>query len=144
MPSPFPHRYETRLRWVQGRAALLSSPGAPELEGAPPPQFDGPQGRWSPETLLLASLDLCLMTTFMALAGRAGLTVLDYQSLAAGSLDRTAAGLAFTRIVQTVRLSVYGDDVERARGLMEKAKKHCLVSNALRTPPELELEVLPA
>jgi peroxiredoxin-like protein len=141
---PFPHKYETELRWISGRSAVLKAPGAPPVEGAPPAQFDGPGDRWSPEALLLSAAELCLMTTFLSVAEKAKLTVADYQSRSEGVLDRTAEGLAFTRIVQRVRLSVYADDMERARALMEKAKQHCIVSRALRVLPDLELEVVPA
>lgn len=144
MPHPFPHRYETELRWLKGRQALLKTASAPDLEGGPPPQFDGPEGRWSPETLLLAAVDLCLMTTFLSVAERAKLTVVDYQSRTEAALDRTPEGLGFTGIRVRVRLAVYAGDVERARELMLKAKKHCLVSNALKSAPTLELEIATA
>lgn len=144
MPSPFPHRYETGLRWIRSREAVLTAGGAPPIEGAPPPQFDGPADRWSPEALLLSAAELCLMTTFLAVAERAKLTVADYQSKTAASLDKTAEGLAFTRVVIHVRLSVYADDAARAKELLLKAKKHCIVSNALKTPPALEVDVITA
>ncbi|MBI3297173.1 MAG: OsmC family protein [Elusimicrobia bacterium] len=144
MTSPFPHRYGTELRWVSGRLAVLSSPQAPPIDGGPPPEFDGPAGRWSPEALLLSAAELCLMTTFLAVAEHAGLAVADYQSRSEGVLDRTVDGPAFTRVVLRVRLSVYADDAEKARTLMEKAKKRCIVSRTLRIPPELEVEVVPA
>lgn len=144
MPHPFPHRYETSLRWIRGREAVLKANGAPEVEGAPPPQFDGPPERWSPETLLLSAAELCLMTTFLAVAERAKLTVADYQSRAEAVLDKTPEGLAFTRILLRVRLSVYADDAARAKELLLKAKKHCLVSNALKTSPEMDVEVVTA
>lgn len=144
MAHPFPHRYETALRWIRGREAVLTAGGAPPVEGAPPPQFDGPPGRWSPEALLLSAAELCLMTTFLAVAERAKLTVVDYQSRSEGALDKTPEGLAFTRVVLRVRLSVYADDAPRARELLLKAKKHCIVSNALKVPVGLETEVVTA
>jgi organic hydroperoxide reductase OsmC/OhrA len=144
MAHPFPHRYETGLRWIRGREAVLTAGSAPPVEGAPPPQFDGPEGRWSPEALLLSAAELCLMTTFLAVAERAKLTVVDYQSRAEAALDKTPEGLAFTRVVLRVRLSVYADDAARARELLLKAKKHCIVSNALKVPTELETEVVTA
>lgn len=144
MPQPFPHTYETGLRWIRGREAVLSTDGAPPIEGAPPPQFDGPPERWSPEALLLSAAELCLMTTFLAVAERAKLTVADYQSRTEATLDKTAEGLVFTKSVIRVRLSVYADDAVRARELLLKAKKFCIVSNALKSPPDLEAEVVTA
>ena len=144
MPQALPHGYGTELRWISGRSAVLKSRGAPAIEGAPPPEFDGPDGRWSPEALLLSAAELCLMTTFFAIAEHGTLTVADYQSRSEGTLDRTPEGPAFTRIVQRVRVSVYAEDTARARAMMEKAKKHCIISRSLRVPLELELEVVAA
>ena len=144
MPQPFPHRYETGLRWIRGREAALTTDGAPEIAGAPPPQFDGPPERWSPEALLLSAAELCLMTTFLSVAERAKLTVADYQSKTEATLDKTAEGLVFTRVVVRVRLSVYAEDVTRAKDLLFKAKKYCIVSNALKVAPELEVDVIQA
>ncbi|MBI5594645.1 MAG: OsmC family protein [Elusimicrobia bacterium] len=144
MPHPFPHRYETSLHRTEGRRAVLKYGEARPLDGAPPPQFDGPDGAWSPEALLLSAAELCLMTTFLALAERARLEVPGYQSASEGTLDKTADGLAFTRVVQRVRLALAPADAERGAELLKKAKKHCIVSNALKTPPELEVEVVTA
>lgn len=142
MPHPFPHRYETSLHRLEGRKAVMKYGSAHPLEGAPPPQFDGPEGLWSPEALLLGAAELCLMTTFLSIAERAKLEVPAYQSASEGTLDKTADGLVFTRIVQRVRLSLNPADAERGAELLKKAKKHCIVSNALKVVPELEVEVV--
>ena len=134
MPSPFPHRYEVQLLGADEDTATLTVPGRPVIVGAAPPEFDGPPGRWSPEHLLLSSVALCLMTTYRALAGRSRLAVAGYESRAQGTLEKTGAGLAFTSIVVHVDVVVDPSQVERAESLMESAKKHCIVSNALRVP----------
>jgi organic hydroperoxide reductase OsmC/OhrA len=142
MPAPFPHRYQTSLRFLKDKDALLSCDGAPEILGAPPVDFDGPEGRWSPEHLLLSSVNLCLMTTFSAIARKQSLTVLDYQADITGMLDRTKEGLAFTSIKIKATLEVYASDAERGIKALLLAKKHCLISNALKTPVELEIGTL--
>lgn len=144
MPHPFPHRYETSLHRLEGGKAVMKYGEAPPLEGAPPPQFDGPEGLWSPEALLLGAAELCLMTTFLSIAQRARLEVPGYQSSSEATLDKTAEGLAFTRIVQRVRLSLKPADAGRGAELLKKAKKYCVISNSLKTPVELEVEVVTA
>lgn len=141
--KPFPHRYEVRLRRTEGSRAELSSEGRPPLEGAPPPEFDGPAGLWSPEHLLLASASLCLMTTFLVVAGKSRLVVGGYECRAEGTLDKTPEGLVFTRVLLRVSVTAAAEEREKAGRLLETAKRHCIVSNSLKRPVELEFEFRP-
>lgn len=138
---PLPHRYSVRLRRAEGAEAVLSSGPRPKLAGAPPPEFGGPPDVWSPEHLLLASASLCLMTTFVAVADKSQLAVLAYECKAEGLLDKTPEGLGFTSIVLNVTLEVAETDRSKAERLMDLAKRHCLVSNSLKKPVEVQLEL---
>lgn len=144
MTAPFPHRYEASLAWEGGSRAALSSGARPVLSGGPPPEFDGDPAFWSPEHLLLSAANLCLMTTYLALCRRAGLELGSYRSRAEGVLEKTREGLAFTRISLRVSLQAPAGRVEEARALLESSKKHCLVSNALKRPVDVEAVVEPA
>ena len=141
MNQPFPHHYETTLVWEGGSRAAIWSGERPVLVGGPPPEFDGEPRWWSPEHLLLSAANLCLMTTYMALARKTGLQVANYRSAAEGILDKTKEGLVFTRITLRVRIDAPPDRLEDARKLLETAKKYCIVSNALKRPVEVEAEI---
>jgi organic hydroperoxide reductase OsmC/OhrA len=138
--APFPHRYEVDLVSA-AEGAVSTVPGRPALPGGPPPEFGGRGDSWSPEHLLLASLNLCLKTTFDAVARRAGLTVSRYASHALGVLDKTSEGLVFTEFRVDVQVDARPEDVEQVRKIAQSAKKHCLVSAALRTPVVVQLNV---
>jgi organic hydroperoxide reductase OsmC/OhrA len=138
---PLPHRYSVRLRRSEGAEAVLSSGPRPKIAGAPPPEFGGPGDMWSPEHLLLASANLCLMATFVAVSEKSKLDVASYESKAEGLLDKTPEGMGFTSIVLTVTLEVAEADRSKAERLMELAKKHCIVSNSLKRPVEVQLEL---
>jgi organic hydroperoxide reductase OsmC/OhrA len=84
---------------------------------------------------------LCLTTTFEALARKGGLPVLQLSCRSQATLDRTAAGLAFTALSLHVEVEVMHGDEERAATLVASAKKHCLVANALALPVTLDLVV---
>jgi organic hydroperoxide reductase OsmC/OhrA len=137
MTAPFPHRYEVHLEAAE-RSAWLSSAARPPLEGGAPPEFDGSPGVWSPEHLLLSSLALCHFTTFQALARKARLDVLAFRTKGEAVLSKTPEGLGFTELVLDVTLDVRPEDREKAAALLESAKRHCLVANALRPPVRLE------
>lgn len=52
------HDYDIDLVTSGPRTGRLTSPSSelPALTVAPPPQFDGPTGEWSPEHLFVAAL----------------------------------------------------------------------------------------
>jgi organic hydroperoxide reductase OsmC/OhrA len=113
----------------------MEAPPRTSIAGGPPPEFDGDATAWSPEHLLLSSVGLCLLTTFEAFAARDRLSVLAWEARVHGTVEKTAHGLAFTKIVVDVDMEV--DDVLRARKTLDDATHHCLVSNALRVKPEV-------
>jgi organic hydroperoxide reductase OsmC/OhrA len=133
MPIPFPHHYRIDLEAGFGQATVSSESRPPVLVGAPP-EFDGRSDVWSPEHLLLSALAVCQYTTFQALARRAQLEILGYHSSARGELAKTREGLAFTTLEIDVTLDVPPESAAHAQSLLQTAKEHCLVANALKTP----------
>ncbi len=137
MTAAFPHEYRSRVTWLQNREGRISAARQPEILGGPPPQFDGSDTYWSPEELLLSSLQLCLMTTYLALLTKADVTIDSYESEALGILEKTKEGIRFTRI--EVAVSIKSENQEKAEELLLKAKKYCIISNALNVPVDLSL-----
>ncbi len=138
--APFPHDYEVTVAGA-GAGATLGAAPRPDLEGGAPGTFGGRDDWWSPEHLLLASLGLCLKTTFDSFAAKDKLAVAHYSSHVQGRLDKSPAGLLFTSFTVAVELRVSEADVERARAALEAAKRWCLISNALKTPVEVRADV---
>jgi organic hydroperoxide reductase OsmC/OhrA len=134
MPAPFPHHYEVTLEAGADGSGALTAPERPPIVGGAPPQFDGRPEWWSPEHLLLSSVGLCLMTTLQALAARARIPLTGYLSRVSGTLDKTAAGLAFTAIEVAASMAVPEELRPRLEALIGTAEKHCIVSNALKVP----------
>ena len=140
MTAPFPHHYRVSLVTEERGASLLAPPRPPIFGGAPP-EFDGRDDVWSPEALLLASVSLCVQTTFQALARRQELTLLGWMSRSEGVVEKTASGLAFTAIRVEADLDVRAPDVARARELAAVVERYCLISNSLKTPVALVIRV---
>jgi organic hydroperoxide reductase OsmC/OhrA len=139
MPVPFPHHYPTWLVRTLSSRARLEAPPRPLISAAPSPEFDGDATAWSAEQLLLSSLGMCLLTTFEALAARARVDLLAWEARVGGVVDRTDTGLVFTKF--TVDIDMEVSDVERARAVLDETKQHCLISNTLRAPVELEAKI---
>jgi organic hydroperoxide reductase OsmC/OhrA len=141
MPSPFPHHYSAELSWEDESTGTIRAGARPPIPGGPPPEFDGSEKVWSPEHLLLSASNLCLMTTFMSLARKTRLAVKGYKGRVEAVLDKTPAGLEFTSMTVHVELKVEPGKAEEGRKLLEKAKKYCIVSNALKIPETLVAQV---
>jgi organic hydroperoxide reductase OsmC/OhrA len=142
MPAPFPHHYEaTLVRTLASRARIEAPPRTP-IAGGPPPQFEGDATSWSAEHLLLSSIGLCLLTTFEALAARDRIELVSWRARVTATVAKTAEGLRFTAFC--AELDVEVDDIGRARATLEATKRHCLVSNALGVPVEVNATFHPA
>jgi organic hydroperoxide reductase OsmC/OhrA len=140
---PYPHVYKVDISAAAEGEVALSGAGLPSLPSMPPPEFDGPPGYWSPETLLTAAVADCFVLSFRAVA-RA--SKLEWQSLSAeveGTLERVDGVTRFTRFNTRARLVVApGTDPARAKLLLEKAEKVCLISDSLVSERHLECEIL--
>jgi organic hydroperoxide reductase OsmC/OhrA len=137
MPISFPQHYRVALL-SDGTHAVLSAPRREPILAGAPPEFGGSDDVWSPEQLLLAAVNACLMTTFQALAAREPFASLEYRDHVEGTIDRTREGLRFVTIKHYVELRVPPEDRARAAALLERARKHCLIANSLNLPVEVE------
>ena len=133
------YMYQTAVKWTDQRKGVMSCTGKPEVQVATPPEFKGHEDIWSPEDLFVASANVCLMTTFLAVAERAGLAFSAYESAAEGRLELFEGKFQFTAI--TIRPSITlksGDDAAKAKELIEKAERNCLISNSMKATVTLE------
>ena len=134
-----------RGRHVRGSKgyATLSTGGVPALRSAPPKDFDGPGDAWSPEHLLLAAVETCFMFTFRAIAQASKLEFLSLEVWGSGTVDRQEGATRFTEIILRAQLRLpEGADPERAKRMLEKGEKTCLVTASLSVPISLEAEIV--
>ena len=138
----YPHRYNVRASAGAEGSVAIASEGLPSLATAPPPQYGGPGGQWSPETLLVAAAADCFILTFRAIAAASKVSWRDVECSAEGLVDRADGVVRFTELRLHARLVLPpGSNVERATRLLEKAEKACLVTNSLALSPTLTTEV---
>jgi peroxiredoxin-like protein len=141
--KPLPHQYDVTLVGGPTGYARVTSEGLPVLLVAAPADFDGPGDAWSPEHMLLASVQACFLLTMRAIAGLSQLPFTSLESRITGTVDKKDGAMRFTEIVIRPRLVVKaGTDRERAIKVMEKSERACLVSSSLATPIRLEPEVV--
>ena len=140
---PYPHHYRvTAAATPQGEVAT-SAGNLASLAFTSPPQFDGPEGYWSPETLLAAAVADCLVLTFRAVARASKLEWRSLHCETEAVLERVGGNSQFTRFITRARLELpAGADEARARQLLEKAERGCLVANSLNGARELVAEIV--
>jgi organic hydroperoxide reductase OsmC/OhrA len=138
----FPHHYSvSALARSEGEVTLESARLA-AIASAAPSEFGGPGDRWSPETLLIAAHADCFVLSFRAVAQASKLSWVSLRCQVEGTLDRVERVTQFTAFVVRAALTLpAGSDVERARGLLEKAEKVCLIANSLKAKATLEATV---
>lgn len=140
---PYPHHYSVQASGGAEGTVALGSAGLPALESTSPPEFDGPPGYWSPETLLLAAAADCYLLSFRAVARASKLAWTDLKVDVQGVLDRVEGVTRFTelRFVPTLRIPA-ADQQHLAGNVLEKAKKVCLITNSLNARSELKPTVV--
>jgi len=138
----FPHRYTVAALSQTEGDVTLESARLPALSSAAPAEFGGPGDRWSPETLLVAAVADCFTLGFRAIAKASKLEWVSLRCEVEGTLERIERVTQFTGFEVRASLRVPpGTDPERARGLLEKAEKTCLISNSLKGKAHLEASV---
>lgn len=133
------YTYRTAVKWTEQKKGTITCEGKPDIQVATPPEFKGHEGIWSPEDLYVASANICLMTTFLAVAERAGLTFTSYHCEAEGRLELVEGKFQVTVITLRPQIALQsGSDAAKAKELIEKAEANCLISNSMKTRIILE------
>ena len=139
----FPHHYVVKASAVADSNILLESPGLESVTSAGPAEFGGPGDLWSPETLLVAAVADCFILTFRAIARASRMEWISLTCDAVGDLDKIDKVTQFTSFRLKVRLEVpEGIREGKAEGLLEKAEKHCLITNSMKAGSTLDCEVI--
>ncbi len=133
------YTYHATVTWTEQRKGIMSGAGKPDIQVATPPEFKGHEGIWSPEDLFVASVNICVMSTFLAFAERAGLRFTGYESEAEGRLELVEGKFQFTSITVRPTITLAADgDATKARELIEKAEANCVISNSVKARVTLE------
>ncbi len=99
--------------------------------------FNGDADCVDPEEALVAAASGCHLLTFLAIAAKKNLTVLEYTDHAVGVLEKDTSGrMAVTRIeLRPVVRFAPGESVsaEQLEKLHESAHRNCFIANSIRS-----------
>ncbi len=138
-----PFTYKTTILWTGEKKGRVSSSNKISFDIATPPEFNGHAGFWGPEELLVASVNSCVMTTFLYFADKKGLELCGYHSKAEGVIEMIRNRYVFSAIRIEPKIVVQSESsTEDAKKLMELAHKYCLVSNTLKCDVKITPKII--
>lgn len=137
-----PHHYQVNaLAEVEGPICLKTE-GTDDLLSDAPKEFGGPGDKWSPETLLVAAVADCFILSFRAVAHASKLDWISLSCQVDGTLERSDGQTKFTAFIVQPTLTIPEEtSAERARKILEKAEKSCLITNSLSAETQLNISI---
>ncbi|RYY38665.1 MAG: OsmC family peroxiredoxin [Chitinophagaceae bacterium] len=138
------HFYDVTVAWDAGRHGTLSSPVLTDkIIVATPPEFArGEPSIWSPEHLLVAAVNSCLMTTFLAIAENSKLSFVSFHCDAKGKLEVVDGKFLLSEILLAPVVEVGEEGLrEKTLSVLRKSEAACLISNSIKARIVFEPEV---
>jgi organic hydroperoxide reductase OsmC/OhrA len=126
-------RYHNRAVWQSPGRVLVQASGRADLQSGAPPEFRGHADVWGPEDLLVASVSVCLATTFQALAGARKVEFTGYESTAEGLLENVEGKYQITQVEVRARITLKSrEQLGAAEEVLDKVKENCFISNSIK------------
>ncbi len=98
---------------------------------------------WSPEHLYIASVNVCLMTTFAAVAENSKLEIESYSCEGTGKLEKVDGDFMISEIeLKPVIKIKFEKDKELAERIIHKSENICLISNSIKTKIILSPQII--
>ena len=134
--------FQTSVKWTADVRGILSTSGRPDIVVSTPPELRGPDGNWGPEHLYVASIETCLMFTFLALARGRQLVVRGYESQSEGMLEPVEGLHVVSQVTVRPKIAVGSpEDVETAKALAAIMHDRCFISNSVESVVVVEPDV---
>jgi organic hydroperoxide reductase OsmC/OhrA len=147
------HRYNVSCAWHGSTGAGYEGYDRSHEAHAPPveatqqlssdPAFRGTPGLLNPEQLLVMAAASCQLLSFLAVAARARVDVVEYRDDAEGEMPEDEQPMRITRVTLRPRITVRGDVSEdRIRHLVEVGHRECFIASSLNTDVVVEPVVM--
>jgi organic hydroperoxide reductase OsmC/OhrA len=143
------HVYESTVSWSGSTGAGYAgydrrhrvSAGETSMSLSADPAFRGDASLPNPEQLLLAAASSCQLLSFLAVAARAGVDVIDYRDDATAIMPTAIPPMRITEIVLSPTVTVRASDRETIERLMEEAHAACFIAHSLTASVEMDITV---
>ena len=147
------HHYTTTLSW-RGSTGLgyekyrrghemAAPPAKVGLQMSSDPAFRGDPALLNPEQLLVMAASSCQMLSFLAIAARKRVNVVEYDDQAEGFMPEDDKPVRITRILLKPRIVVETPaDPAALQKMVELAHKECFIANSLKTQVDIEPQIM--
>jgi len=147
------HKYRVSCHWsgttANGYEEYSRTHGAtidPISEGftlSADPAFRGDPSLLNPEQLVVLAAASCQLLSFLSVAARARIEVMDYADVGEGTMDESDPPVRISLIVlrPTIRVAA-GTSEQRVMHLVEVAHRECFIANSLLTEVRVEPNVI--
>lgn len=142
-----PHEFTCSLRWTgasagpttsyraYSRALSVEVPGKPVMTMSAAVPFLGDGAVHNPEDMLMAALSACHCLSYLALAAKYGVHVVDYTDEASGVMEWDGKTYHFTKaVLRPVVTVAAGSDLAKARSLHGDANASCFIARSVNFP----------
>jgi organic hydroperoxide reductase OsmC/OhrA len=148
------HTYTTNLVWEGSTGAgyraysrlhrAVATPAA-EITLSADPHFRGDSQFINPEQLLVMAASSCLLLSFLAVAARNHIDVVNYADEARGFMSEDVLPMSVGRIELSPVVSVApGTNHDLVHSLIERAHEECYISNSLTSTVSINASVVDA
>ena len=132
--KPKEYTYQTQLEWLSEKKGTLHSNGKPSMMVACPPEFGGHPNIWTPEDLFVASIEVCIMTTFLYFIKNKKINLLSYKSQTKGTASMVNYKFQFSSIHIHLDITVStGMEKDAITEILKKVENHCLISQSVKS-----------
>lgn len=139
------HSYHLDARMIKPMFVGVTLDGMKEFEITSAPDWwpDAPPGKFSPQTLLLSASASCIILSLFKAAQAFHAEFKDVKVIADGPMVEDGPIWRFDRVDLKMTI-VIADEFQRSkvRKAAEMAHKSCPVTNSLKCPTNLDLEIV--
>lgn len=139
------HTFAVNLRWRNTRAfdgelvreysheGFATIPGHAALVTSAATDFGGDPNLWNPEELLMTAIAQCHLLSFLYIANRDGIEIVDYTDEVEGSMD-FSGGTGAMHSVTLKPLVITDSDPAVISAMHEEAKGMCVMRQSVNFP----------
>ena len=129
--TPKIYEFKTECQWVEGKKGITKGIHKEDIVIGCPPEFGGEKEYWSPEHLFVASIEVCIMTTFIWLLEKNNLNIISYQSKAKGKAHMVKTDFVFAEVEIEPVIEIRNEKNRvKINNLIIEAGNQCMVSKS--------------
>ena len=131
--------YKNKVVWDKKKEGITEWVGKARLRTGAPPEFQGSKDVVSPEEFFVASINICIMTTFLYFSKKLDIGLVSYKSESSGKVEKDEKGYRFTNII--IKPIIVAKNTEKAMKALKLAEKYCLISRSVNVNIEVKPEI---